>query len=228
MKNLLSRLTSSTLDLLFPLQCLGCRRGGGLLCPACIATLPRLTMPYCPVCAQPGTDKRCRGCVADPPKIDGLRAPFLMKGLIREAIHDFKYHGVRGAAPELGSLLAQYLDSHSIPGEVLVPVPLHPRSLRRRGYNQSALLARELGKRTGLPVNEQLLIRIKNTPRQVDLPSRERRSNVVGSFTCSSDAAGAAILLVDDVATTGSTMSACAAALKVAGAASVWGLVLAR
>ena len=230
MKSRLRQLTNSALDLLFPLRCLGCRREGRLLCPACTASLPRLLPPYCAVCAQPATSQRCRRCSIMPLEVDGLRAPFLFlkEGLIRAAIHDFKYRNVRAAAPELGRLLADYLESNPMPGKIIVPVPLHPLRLRWRGYNQSALLARELGKATGSPVNEQLLARIKNTPPQVDVTGRERRNNVAGSFDCIGDATAQAVLLVDDVATTGGTMSACAAALKAGGAASVWGLVLAR
>ena len=229
MKSQLSRLTNSALDLLFPLQCLGCRKEGKLLCPACLGAMPRLSPPYCAVCANPASDGPCGRCAVMPLEVDGLRAPFLMEGLAREAVHSLKYRNVRAAAPELGRLLAEYLDSHPMPGEVIVPVPLHPRRLRSRGYNQSELLARELGKLTGLPVNNRLLARTKNTPPQVSLANQgERRRNAAGSFACTGDPAGQNVLLLDDVATTGSTISACAAALKAAGAASVWGLVLAR
>lgn len=224
----LRKLTKSALDLLFPLQCLGCHQGGRLLCPTCVATLPRLMPPYCSVCGQPATDRLCRRCAVMPLEVNGLRAPFLMEGLIREAIHDFKYRNVRAAAPELAQLLADYLASNPMLGEIIVPVPMHSSDLRGRGYNQSALLARELSKLTGLPVNERLLARIRKTARQVDLPRQERLRNVAGSFASTGDATGQAILLVDDVATTGSTMSACAAALRAAGAVSVWGLALAR
>lgn len=152
-----------------------------------------------------------------------------MEGTIREAIHAFKYRNIRAAAPELGRLLAQYLEAHPMPGEVLVPVPLHPRRLRSRGYNQAALLARELGKLSGMPVNERLLSRTKNTPPQVQTSNREERQiNMAGSFEGRNNADGLAVILVDDVTTTGSTLSACAAALKEAGAASVWGLALAK
>jgi ComF family protein len=152
-----------------------------------------------------------------------------MEGAIREAVHSLKYHGVRAAAPQLGQLLAQYLEGHPMPGDVLVPVPLHPRRLRRRGYNQSALLAREVSKLTSLPVKEELLVRVKDTPPQVEAASLEdRRKNVAGSFECVGDVRGQAVLLVDDVVTSGTTMAACAAALKSAGATSVWGLALAR
>ncbi len=143
--------------------------------------------------------------------------------------HFLKYRGWRAAAPVLGGLLAAYLDTHKLPGETLVPVPLHHRRLRSRGYNQSQLLAKEAGKLLDMPVREGLLKRAKDSPPQVEArTSEQRRANVAGSFVASDEVEGLAILLVDDVATTGSTLMACAAALKDAGAASVWGLVLAR
>ena len=125
------------------------------------------------------------------------------------------------------------MEYHNFPGQesgqVLVPVPLHARRLRTRGYNQSHLLARKVGKLLELPVRKDLLMRAKDSPPQVEVGSREqRRANVAGSFTAAAGAEGISILLIDDVATTGSTLFACAAALKEAGAARVWGLVLAR
>jgi len=110
----------------------------------------------------------------------------------------------------------------------MVPVPLHPSRLRSRGYNQSALLAREVSKLTGLPVKEDLLVRVKDAPPQMGLGRENRWRNVGSAFQCVGDLRNQAVLLVDDVVTTGSTMSACASALKSAGAASVWGLALAR
>jgi ComF family protein len=152
-----------------------------------------------------------------------------MEGAIREAIHGFKYRGIRAAAPELGQLLASYLKSSPLTGDVLVPVPMHRHRLRSRGYNQAALLARELGKLTGRLVNEDLLIRTEDTPPQVQSGGRlERARSVEGSFRCVDDASGLSLILIDDVTTTGSTLSACAGALKDAGAASVWGLALAK
>ena len=229
MKALLGKISSSALDLLFPLPCAGCGPEGKIICQECLPSLPKLTSPYCAVCATPGNLSPCRWCRENPSDVDGTRAPFLMEGLIKQAIHSFKYRGVRAAAPELGSLLAGYLVEHPIPGDVLMPVPLHSRRLRYRGYNQSALLAREMAKHTGHTIELEALVRTKDSLPQVEAgSSSQRRSNVERSFQCTGNVAGGKVILVDDVATTGSTLSACAASLKEAGAASVWGLVLAR
>jgi len=231
MRTAMKKLADSALDLLFPLNCLGCGKGGRFLCAPCVEGLPRLTPPYCPACSFPGFSKICDSCRAAPLAVDAIRTPFLYTedSLIQKAVIDFKYHDKRAMAPELGGLLASYLASNPMPGDVIIPVPSHPRRLRSRGFNQAALLGRELGKLTGLPVNEKLLARTKNAPPQVRMTSRqERLGNVAESFACASDVSGQAVLLVDDVATTGATMSACAKALKDAGASLVWGLALAR
>ena len=148
---------------------------------------------------------------------------------VREAIHSFKYRNVFAAKGELATLLAGYLDYRPLPGDVIVPVPLHPRRLRSRGYNQASLLSRELGKLIGLPVNESLIARVQDAHSQARSASRqERQENVSDSFVSIGDARGLSAILVDDVVTTGATMSACAAALKAGGAEAVFGLALSR
>jgi ComF family protein len=121
--------------------------------------------------------------------------------------------------------LAQLLNKY-----LLVPVPLHHKRLRERGYNQSALLAKELGKFTGLPVDERTLIRSSyNLPQAKTGNVAERKQNVLGVFTCPGEELHEKkVLLIDDVATSGATLNVCALALKEAGAMSVWGLTLAR
>jgi ComF family protein len=152
-----------------------------------------------------------------------------MEGLVREAIHCFKYRNYRVAAPCLGGLMASYLAENPLPGEALVPVPLHPRKLRERGYNQAELLATEVGKAVGLPMEKKLLSRIRNSAPQASASNVNlRQTNTAGAFLCQEDLAGAACILVDDVCTTGSTLNACAEALAAAGAAQVWALTLAR
>ena len=217
------------LNLLFPPRCGGCGKYGSFLCSACETSLPPLRPPYCKVCAQPAPPGViCWECFNAPPIIDGIRAPFIMEGTIRECIHSLKYHNLRAMAPTLASLLARWLETNAVPGDVLVPVPLHKRRLRSRGYNQSDLLAKELGKIAGLPVLDGVLVRTRETPPQVSLAREERARNVEGSFQCTADVRGLRANILDDVVTTGSTMSACSGALRAGGAEAVWGLALAR
>lgn len=150
--------------------------------------------------------------------------------MIRKAIHQLKYHNLKAISSCLAELLADYLQSNPLRGEAIVPVPLHPRRLRERGYNQSSLLARKLGKLTNLPVVENCLIRIKEAQPQVKAHNiEERRENVIDAFMCHNEKiSGKQIILIDDVCTSGATLESCALALKSKGAASVWGLTLAR
>lgn len=149
---------------------------------------------------------------------------------MKEAIHAFKYKNLKALAQPFSLLLADYLSASNLGVEALVPVPLHPHRLRERGYNQSSLLARELGKLSGLPVVEGCLLRRRAAPPQARSSSLEaRRRNVEDAFYCS-DARlkGRRILLLDDVCTSGATLSSCARALRDTGSGQVWGLTLAR
>ena len=144
----LRRLGLAALDTLFPPRCFGCGRYGSFLCSSCDVSAPRLEQPFCRICAQPGaTVGVCIECAHRPPPVEGIRVPYLMQGTIREGVHSLKYRNVRAAAPTLAGLLGPSLEP-APPGDALVPVPLHRKRLRRRGYNQSALLAREVGKLT--------------------------------------------------------------------------------
>jgi ComF family protein len=137
---------------------------------------------------------------------------------------------LKAISPCLAELLADYLKGNPLPGDALVGVPLHPRRLRERGYNQSILLAGELGKRIGLPVIEDCLIRVKQAQPQVRAGDVEERwRNVADAFMCRDERiSGKQIILIDDVCTSGATLESCAAALKNKRATSVWGLTLAR
>jgi competence protein ComFC len=149
---------------------------------------------------------------------------------MRQVIHELKYRNLRTLAPSLAKLLHDYLITNPVPGEVLVPVPLHRKRLRERGYNQSSLLAHELGKLITLPVVDDCLIRQQHAPPQTMTSNLgERQTNVAGAFTCCDGRLrGKQVLLIDDVATSGATLNACAETLKPAGATSVWGLVMAK
>jgi len=163
-------------------------------------------------------------------KIVGVLFTFRLEGVIRQAIHQLKYRNLRALVVPLAELLQDYLVANPVPAEIFVPVPMHQKRLRERGYNQSSLLARELGKLINLPVVDDCLTRRRHTPPQARTATvEERRSNIADAFTCRDHRLrDKQVLLIDDVATSGTTLDACAAALKASGAASVWGLVMAR
>ncbi|MBV9121212.1 MAG: ComF family protein [Chloroflexi bacterium] len=150
-------------------------------------------------------------------------------GAVRLAIHRLKYNGQRALAEPLGDYLSSVAEDAGLTADMIVPLPLHPRRLRQRGYNQSELLARRAGQRLGLPV-ARAAIRNRDTADQIGLSRRQRQDNVRGAFACCDPDAvrGKRLLLIDDVCTTGSSLFACAAPLLRAGAGEVWGLAVAR
>jgi len=226
-----AKLKGRIVDFLFPRWCVGCGREGEFICPSCRRSLPRVMPPLCPRCGKPRpSGTLCPTCVSWQAEIDGIRSPFRFDGVMRQAIHQLKYRNLRALAEPLAKLLNDYLATNPIPGEVLVPVPLHQKRLRERGYNQSRLLAKELGKLTNLPVVDDCLIRQRHAPPQARSSTvEERRRNVAGAFVCRDHRLqNKQVLLIDDVSTSGATLDAGATALKATGATSVWGLVLAR
>lgn len=217
-------------DLLFPLHCVGCGKAGYSLCEDCIPFLPRLEGDLCPRCSRPlGARSVCQPCRIWPLTIE-IHAPFQFQGVIREAVHGLKYGNNRSLATPLAELLFSYWQSHTLFGDVLVPVPLHRSKLRARGYNQSELLAKGLAKRVGLPVVTSALVRRRNMIPQVRTANiGERWANAAGAFECRSlTLQGKRVVLLDDVCTTGATLDAAARSIVSAGANSVWGLTVAR
>ncbi|HSE04620.1 MAG TPA: ComF family protein [Methylomirabilota bacterium] len=174
----------------------------------------------------------CRSCRRRAPAFDYGRAAAPYDGVMREAVHAFKFVGRRALAAPLGDLLAE-LGAAALPAgmpDLLVPVPLHPRRERERGFNQATLLARRLGRAWGCPVRGDVLIRAVATPSQTELDAAARRANVRRAFRLRRPAcvAGRHVVLVDDVLTTGATLSECARCLREAGAALVGVLTVAR
>jgi ComF family protein len=150
---------------------------------------------------------------------------------VRERIHQLKFGAQLHWIPPLVDLLAMvYQDESLLPVDLILPVPLHIRRLRERGFNQAAFLAKELGKKIGLPVHFSLLERRVWTEPQTRLKRQERLKNVKDAFSVAkpSEAEGRSVLLIDDVFTTGTTINECARALKSAGVANVHALTVAR
>jgi ComF family protein len=225
---LLRGLARLALNALFPVSCLGCGCEGELLCPSCLQAAPRAAPPRCPVCWQRWTgDGPCRQCVRQRPSYESVRSAFAYQGAVREAVHALKFRGISALAPILAAPMARLLAAWAPPVEALVPVPLPWLRERYRGYDQALLLAREVGHSLGLPVLTDAVRRTWTRP-QASLAGDARRQNVGSAFRPRRRLDGLRLALVDDVATTGATLDACARALRQAGAAGVWAITLAR
>lgn len=198
---------------------------GSNICTNCRTDLPWLDLNHCRSCAHPlPAPGLCGRCMTDPPHFDRVIAACRYAFPLDRLIQAYKYNGQLVA----GSALASLLDHRGLRPDLLVPTPLAAQRLRERGFNQALELARLLGHRIGVPVNARLCIKTRDTAPQTRLPWKVRRKNIRGAFVVEGDVTGCHVGIVDDVLTTGATLSELARNLKRAGAAQVTGYVVAR
>lgn len=232
------------LDALFPPRCGGCRRfSRPIFCERCAPELRAIVEPCCLQCGRVFDPlalgaEICARCREQPPAFERARACWIYEGPPRLAIHRFKYNRRYAMAPRLAQAMAQTPAARALlwnwQPQFLVPVALHSSRARARGFNQSALLARELGLLCDDVPALELLKRTRRTPPQVGLDLKARRRNVRAAFEVNEalwqteNIAGARILLIDDVFTTGATINECARVLIKAGAGAVAALTVAR
>lgn len=196
------------------------------LCAGCHAELPWIGCA-CLRCGEAlPTNTVCGRCLRQPPAFDSVLAPLYFKDPISRMIHAFKFQGDLTTGRLLAGLLANAINNAK--PDILLPVPLHPRRLRQRGFNQSLEIARHLGRVHQIPVMPKLLRRIRNTPPQHTQTAAHRRMNIRGAFRVTEELAGAHIAVVDDVLTTGHTAAEIAQVLKRTGAKQVDIWVVAR
>lgn len=216
------------LELVFPPACQVCRNGGTFpLCATCRCAFRLVRPPVCQKCGKPLQGQpdllfTCIPCRHRRLYFAAARAAGIYDGTLRDAIHALKFRSGRALAAPLGSLMAACAAGARLPAaQLVIPVPLHRRRLRERGYNQSELLAAEVSDRLGLPVRSDVLLRRQTTEAQSALTLEERRANVRGAFIAARALDGQTVLLVDDVLSTGFTASECARVLRQAGAGQV-------
>ena len=214
------KLLDDLLDLLFPPKC-----------PFCQSILETPADPVCPACQKslPWLVGRAGERKVD--FIQGCCSPLAYRGAVREAIHRYKFSGVRAYARPFGLLMAQCVqDRPEMAPELITWAPLSRKRRRERGYDQGELLARAMAKRLGLPA-VPTLVKARHTQPQSGLDSAEaRRANALGAYALlpGAEVAGRRVLLADDVVTSGATLSECARTLLEAGAAEVWCVTLAQ
>lgn len=198
------------------------------ICSSCWSQIKRYDGPSCSICALPFASEYsriCGSCLKKSPPFSLTIHYGLYEGVLAEAISIFKFQGIRRLAQPLGRLLL----SLDIPlTDAIVPVPLTIKGLRRRGFNQSLLIARLIAQKMRVPLFMNTLFKIRETPPQIGLSARERKSNLKNAFTVAGDIKDKRILLIDDVMTTGATITECSRVLLKAGAKEILVITLAR
>ena len=212
------------LDLFFPPVCAGCRRVGRWICQQCWLGAPWTIGLTCSQCGRSSVTSLCPPCAGTRSHLHSLVAVARFEGVGREAVHALKFHDRHAISGMMGRLMARAVEGLEV--DVVVPVPLHRRRLRERGYDQGAMLARSAARALELPYLAALE-RVRATQQQASLDAAARQTNVAGAFRTKETLHGSDILLVDDVSTTGATLNAAAEALKEAGAGRITGLVFA-
>jgi ComF family protein len=223
------------LQVLAPASCYWCcaRTGAASACAACVGALP-WNDRACRACGLPlpsaVESSVCGDCLREAPPQDRSWVAFRYAAPVAQAVLDLKFHGRLAAAQVLGGLMAERLARRPEPlPELLVPVPLAPGRLRRRGYNQAVELGRGLARTLSLPLAARAARRVRATREQTRLDAAERRRNVRGAFAVDAAAVrGRHVALLDDVVTTGATMAELARAMRAAGAARIEAWAVAR
>ncbi|MCK9445590.1 ComF family protein [bacterium] len=216
-------------DLIFPKKCINCQKEGQYLCEDCLSLIEINPFNYC-LCEKLERKNKCENCKNR--NLDRILSATSFKGIAREVIHKLKYSYLEELSIPLALLILNYLQNINCQIDnsfIIIPVPMHPKKKRRRGFNQSEEIAKIISQSTNIPLSTTL-IKIKETKPQMELNRIERIENIKDCFaiTNKKEIENKTILLLDDVYTTGTTIEECTKVLKENGAKEVWGLTIAR
>jgi len=235
------------LNFVFPLDCKICEKPireskGYSICEDCFKTIELIERPYCIKCGKPliptdffkqNREILCLDCKREKYSFEFSRSTGIYDKVLKKCIHLFKYYGEKKLAKPLGKLMVDSLvknDEFKRKIDLIIPVPLHRNDLKKRGFNQSVLLGKVTGDYLSIPVRENVLVKKKLTPFQVNLSKKERKINILRAFSVEKpeEIKGKNILILDDVFTTGATVEECTKELMKARAKNIFVLTLAR
>lgn len=246
-QNMIEYIKEGLLNFVFPLDCKICEKPireskGYSICEDCFKTIELIERPYCAKCGKPliptdffkqNREILCLDCKRKKYSFEFSRSTGIYDKVLKKCIHLFKYYGEKKLAKPLGKLMVDSLvknDEFKRKIDLIIPVPLHRNDLKKRGFNQSVLLGKVTGDYLSIPVRENVLIKKKLTPFQVNLSKKERKINILGAFSVEKpeEIKGKNILILDDVFTTGATVEECTKELMKARAKNIFVLTLAR
>lgn len=246
-QNMIEYIKEGLLNFVFPLDCKICEKPireskGYSICEDCFKTIELIERPYCVKCGKPliptdffkqNREILCLDCKRKKYSFEFSRSTGVYDKVLKKCIHLFKYYGERKLAKPLGKLMVDSLvknNEFKKKIDLIIPVPLHRNDLKKRGFNQSVLLGKVTGDYFSIPVRENVLVKKRSTPFQVNLSKKERKINILGAFSVEKpeEIKGKNILILDDVFTTGATVEECTKELMKARAKNIFVLTLAR
>lgn len=213
--NILQQTLETALTFLYPAQCRVCEKQLGLesvpyMCGECWDDIPLIEPPWCEMCGIPNTEGKCDACATTPPPFGKLRTIAYYESALQQAIHLFKFEKRTSLAKPLTQLTMEHIpdDCDITAYDFILPIPIHKKRLRERGFNQATLLANGIAKTTGIQVLTDALGRHRNTSPQSSLDREARQTNIIGAFELQQNEVvrNKRILVLDDVYTTGATV----------------------
>ncbi len=217
-------------DWIYPPTCCGCGKVGYRFCDECLRHVETFSDSICICCGETRTQRGlCSRCRREQPHFVSLRSWGIFSGPLRDAVHSLKYHRNLSLGDFFSPYLFEIVRMENWQFDAVAAIPLNKDRFKERGYNQAEVLARPLANLLKVPIISASIVRVKKTQSQVGLSLPQRKSNVENAFLADHQIVNSKkVLIVDDVATTGSTIDACSQSLLDAGAKSVFGLTLAR
>ena len=227
----LSGLFWTSMDWLYPPRCCNCDNQGAVFCMDCFSQIKQITGNTCRKCGYPigKKQKYCADCMQNPPPFDQMRSWAVYDGPLKKAIHSLKYQKDLALGSILADPLVELLNKSDWIFDLVIPVPLSRARLRKRGYNQAALIAWSLAAKMDIQYSNDAVARVRHTETQISLDVNKRFMNLMDAFYANpAKLKTRNILIIDDVITTGATMQNCTSAIRKAGAEKVYCLSVAR